>query len=147
MTRVRIGDVAAIALDDDLVAHVHVLAEHPLLSFYFGVVRGTHAPSDEVPVERIVEAGYALLGHADGDLIKRGDWPVVGRVEPDPSRFPFPRFKIWQGGPDSPVRVVSWDEQERRIAEPDEVPVRTGERRPTERTRDRSRRARSTPSR
>lgn len=126
MTRVRIGDVVAIALDDDNVAYAHVLARHSLLGFYFGVCNGAHARSEELPVERIVEAGYALLGHADGDLIKRGDWPVVGRVKPDPSRFPFPRFKIWHGGPDSPTLAAEWDRQERRVARPDELPVLLG---------------------
>jgi hypothetical protein len=107
MTRVKIGDVAAIALGEDKVAYVHVLARHELLDFYFGVIHGAHARSGSVPVEQVVEAGYALLGHADGELIARGDWPLVGRVTPDPSRFPFPRFKIWQGGPDSPRRSPS----------------------------------------
>ena len=126
MTRVRIGDVAAISLDDDKVAYVHVLARHEALDFYFGVCNGAHARSKEMPVERIVEAGYALLGHADGYLIACGDWPVVGRVKPDPSRFPFPRFKIWQGGPDSPTLAVEWDGQGQRVAEPDELPVLLG---------------------
>lgn len=122
MTRVRIGDVAAIPLDDDTVAYAHVLARHELLDYYFGVLGGAHPRSETVPVEQLVGDGYALLGHADGELIKRGDWPVVGRVEPDPSTFAFPRFKLWQGGPDTPVLAVSWDD-EQRVAEPDEVPV------------------------
>ena len=119
----RIGDVAAIPLGDERVAYAHVLARHPLLDYYFGVFNGTHASSEKAPVETLVGAGYALLGHADGGLIAEGDWPVVGRVKPDSSRFLFPRFKIWQGGADSPTRVVSWDDSENRIAEPDEVPV------------------------
>lgn len=122
MKRVRIGDVVAIPLDDDTVAYAHVLARHELLDYYFGVVGGVHTRSGTAPVEELVGDGYALLGHADGEMIKRGEWPVVGRVEPDPSKFAFPRFKLWQGGPDSPVLAVSWDD-EQRVAEPDEVPV------------------------
>ena len=123
MTRIRIGDVAAIPLDDDKVTYAHVLARHELLGYYYGVVDGAYARSETAPpVGQLVAGGYVLLGHGDADLIKRGDWPVVGRVEPNPSTFAFPRFKLWQGGPDSPVQVVTWD-GEQRVAEPDEVPV------------------------
>ena len=34
MTRVRIGDVAAIPLGDDKVAYAHVLGRHELLDYY-----------------------------------------------------------------------------------------------------------------
>jgi len=57
MTRVRIGDVAAIALDDENVVYAHVLARHPLLDFYIGVCNGAHTRSEEGRrLERLVLA-------------------------------------------------------------------------------------------
>jgi hypothetical protein len=119
----RVGDVLEFDLDDSTVAVAHVLAQHELLDLYLGVFAGAFAHGARPNISAFADVPYVLLGHTVDNYVRDGRWRIVGRLSPDRDRFPLPRFKRWNGGPNSQPVVVSWDDADIRDAEPDELPV------------------------
>jgi hypothetical protein len=111
--KVAVGDIAAIPVAPDVTYYAQVariIIPGMILAAAYPTAAGT-------PLR--VSGEPELIGVTFDVLIKRGDWPVVGRHEPDPG-LPVPVFVMRPSGP-SPAYLEDIEGRARRPATLDEA--------------------------
>jgi hypothetical protein len=107
--------VFQIPIDEERVGYGQVLAKFS--SIYFMAVFNSAYPHTAVPdVASIVRDRIRFAAETVDVKIWAGDWPVVGRVKPQPGSFCLPVYKEHHY-PEDEWHVHSFDERHRRATD------------------------------
>ena len=108
-----------IPIDDGRVGFGQIAAQR--FSTYLVVIFKTAYARGVAPnPQDIVLDEPAFIAETLDAKIWNGDWPIVGNIEPDPSRVPLPAYKVTIGSIDN-WQVESYDAKRRRPAKPWEL--------------------------
>lgn len=119
--KLREGDVFSIPVDDEArVGYGQIVASWGEGHFYFAVFDGVYPADREIDLERHVAGPLLLLALSLDALLFHGHWQVVGHVEVDEERIPWPAYK--EGVlPPGAFEVVDARDRRRRMASAEEV--------------------------